>query len=169
MRYNILKRNDRRERGRWWRLILVFSVAGASIFGILYHKYEETGVGLICGLCLGGIVGVIITFIVSIILYFTVSPVVTEKTYKLERHIDTSSYTYYVDVDNSKYALSYFDENTIIREEGIDKAFFTFEEKSGEVKITKKRYGGALDLFFFSFYSPQYDITIPSKEYIRYE
>lgn len=26
-----------------------------------------------------------------------------------------------------------------------------------------------LDFFFFNLYSPQYDIIIPSKEYIRYE
>lgn len=117
----------------------------------------------------GAISGIIITFITSIILWLAVSPVITENTYKLERHIDTSSYTYYVDVDNSKYAFFYFNEDTIIREERISEASFTFEEKSGEVKITKKRYGGALDFFFFNFYSPQYDITIPSKEYIRYE
>lgn len=150
-------------------LILVFVIAGAIILGILFHKDEDTSLGVVCGAGFGAISGVIITFVISIILWLTVSPVITENTYKLERHIDTSSYTYYVDVDNSKYALSYFDENTIIREEGIDKASFTFEGKSGEVKITKKRYGGALDFFFFNFYSPQYDITIPSKEYIRYE
>lgn len=150
-------------------LILVFVIAGAIILGILFHKDDDTSLGVVCGAGFGAISGVIITFVISIILWLTVSPVITENTYKLERHIDTSSYTYYVDVDNSKYALSYFDENTIIREDGIDKASFTFEGKSGEVKITKKKYGGALDFFFFNFYSPQYDITIPSKEYIRYE
>lgn len=149
--------------------ILVFVIAGAIILGILFHKDDDTILGVICGMGFGAISGIIITFVISIILGLTVSPVITENTYKLERHIDTSSYTYYVDVDNSKYALSYFDENTIIREEGIRNASFTFEEKSGEVKITKKRYGGVLDFFFFNFYLPQYDITIPSKEYIRYE
>ena len=150
-------------------LILVFVIAGAIILGILFHKDDDTGIGVVCGAGFGAISGIIVTFVISIILWLTVPPVIIENTYKLERHIDTSSYTYYVDVDNSKYALSYFDENTIIREDGIDKASFTFEGKSGEVKITKKKYGGALDFFFFSFYSPQYDITIPSKEYIRYE
>ena len=149
-------------------LILVFVIAGAIIFGILFHKDGDTSMGVVCGAGFGAISGLIMTFVVSIILWFTVSPVITENTYKLERHIDTSSYTYYVDVDNSKYAFSYFNEDTIIREEGIE-ASFTFEEKSGEVKITKKRYGGALDFFFLNLYSPQYDITIPSKEYIRYE
>lgn len=150
-------------------LIVVFVIAGAIILGILFHEDEETGSGIIIGAGLGAISGLIVTFVVSIILWLTVSPVITEDTYKLERHIDTSSYTYYVDVDNSKYAFSYFNEDAIIRQEGISKASFTFEGKSGEVKITEKRYGGALDFFFFNFYSPQYDITIPSKEYIRYE
>lgn len=150
-------------------LIIVFIIAGAIIFGILFHKDGDTSMGVVCGAGFGAISGVIVTFIISIILWLTVSLVITEDTYKLERHIDTSSYTYYVDVDNSKYAFSYFDENTIIREEGISKVSFTFNGESGEVKITKKRYGGALDFFFFNFYSPQYDITIPSKEYIRYE
>lgn len=149
--------------------IFVFAIASAIILGILFHKDEDTSLGVMLGALIGTFFGIILTLIISIILCFAVSPVITENTYKLERHIDTSSYTYYVDVDNSKYALSYFDENTIIREEGIRNASFTFEEKSGEVKITKKRYGGVLDFFFFNFYLPQYDITIPSKEYIRYE
>lgn len=149
--------------------IFVFAIAGAIILGILFHKDEDTSLGVICSMWFGAISGIIVTFVISIILGLTVSPVITENTYKLERHIDTSSYTYYVDVDNSKYAFSYFDENTIIREEGISNASFTFEEKSGEVKITKKRYGGALDFFFFNLYKTKYDITIPSKEYIRYE
>lgn len=150
-------------------LILVCMAVSTVIFGILAYREGETEYGVMGGLLAGTVGGLLLTFIISIILRFTVSPVIVENTYKLEQHIDTSSYTYYVDVDNSKYALSYFDENTIIRQEGIDKASFTFEEKSGEVKITKKRYGGALDFFFFNFYSPQYNITIPSKEYIRYE
>lgn len=150
-------------------LILVFVIAGAIILGILFHKDEDTSMGVVCGAGFGAICGLIVTFVISIILWLTVSPVITEDTYKLERHIDTSSYTYYVDVDNSKYAFSYFNEDTIIREEGISNASFIFEEKSGEVKITKKRYGSALDFFFFNFYKTEYDITIPSKEYIRYE
>lgn len=150
-------------------LIIVFVIAGAIILGILFHKDDDTSMGVVCGAGFGAISGIIVTFVISIILWHTVSPAIIENTYKLERHIDTSSYTYYVDVDNSKYAFSYFNEDTIIREEGISKASFTFEEKSGEVKITKKKYGGALDFFFFNLYSPQYDITIPSKEYIRYE
>lgn len=149
--------------------IFVFVIAGAIILGILFHKDDDTGIGVVCGAGFGAISGVIVTFVISIILWLTVSPVITENTYKLERHIDTSSYTYYVDVNNSKYALSYFNEDTIIRKEGISKASFTFEGKSGEVKITEKKYGGVLDFFFFNLYSSQYDITIPSKEYIRYE
>ena len=150
-------------------LILVFVIADAIILGILFHKDDDTGIGVVCGAGFGTIFGLIVTFIISIILWLTVSPVIIEDTYKLERHIDTSSYTYYVDVDNSKYTFSYFNENTIIREERISEASFTFEKKSGEVKITKKKYGGALDFFFFNLYKTEYDITIPSKEYIRYE
>lgn len=151
--------------------IFVCTIVGAIIFGILFYKDgdEDSVLGVMFGALIGTISGIILTLIISIILRFAVPPVITENTYKLERHTDTSSYTYYVDVDNSKYVLSYFDENTIIRKDGIDKASFIFEGKSGEVKITKKKYGGALDFFFFNFYSPQYDITIPSKEYIRYE
>lgn len=150
-------------------LILVCMAVGMVIFGILAYREGETEYGVMGGLLAGTVGGLLLTFIISIILRYTVSPVIVENTYKLEQHMDISSYTYYVDVKDSEYAFSYFDEDTIIREEGIDKASFTFEEKSREVKITEKRYGGVLDFFFFNFYLPQYDITIPSKEYIRYE
>lgn len=150
-------------------LILVCMAVGMIIFGILAYREGETEYGVMGGLLAGTVGGLLLTFIISIILRFTVSPVIVENTYKLEQHMDTSSYTYYVDVKNSEYAFSYFNENTIIREEGISKASFTFEGKSGEVKIIKKKYGGALDFFFFNLYKTEYDITIPSKEYIRYE
>lgn len=150
--------------------IFVCAIAGAIILGILFYKdCEGTISGVLTGALFGASCGIILTTGISVILQVAVPPTITESTYKLEQHMDTSSYTYYVDAKDSRYAFSYFDENTIIREEGIDKASFTFEGKSGEVKITKKRYGSALDFFFFNFYSPQYDITIPSKEYIRYE
>lgn len=153
--------------------IFVCAIAGAIIFGILFYKdYEETISGVLLGTLLGAASGILLTLGISAILQVTVPPTITESTYKLEQHMDTSSYTYYVDAKDSRYAFSYFDENTIIREEGASRASkvsFTFEGKTGEVKKTERKLGGALDFFFFNLYKTEYDITIPSKEYIRYE
>lgn len=148
--------------------ILICMIACAIIFGILGHKEEETGFGVLMGTLLGLFSGIILTFLISVLL-LNIPPVITESTYKLEQHMDTSSYTYYVDVKDSSYAFSYFDEDTIIREVGTSKVSFTFEGKVGEVKKIEKKHGGALDFFFFNLYKTEYDITIPSKEYIRYE
>lgn len=151
--------------------IFVCTIVGAIIFGIWFYRDgdEDTVLGVMLGTLVGTVLGIILTLVISVILRFAVPPVITEDIYKLEQHMDTSPYTYYVDVKDSKYAFSYFDESTVIREEGISKVSFTFNGESGEVKVTEKKYGGALDFFFPNLYSPQYDITIPSKEYIRYE
>ena len=150
--------------------ILVCAIAGAIILGILFYKdCEDTISGVLLGVLLGAVSGIILTIGISTILQVAVPPTITESTYKLEQHMDTSSYTYYVDAKDSRYAFSYFDENTIIREAGASKVSFTFEGKTGEVKKTERKLGGALDFFFFNFYKTEYDITIPSKEYIRYE
>lgn len=149
--------------------IVICLVVGAIIFGIYGDGDGDTVSGAMFGTLVGAGLGIILTLVISVILSFTVSPVITEDVCKLEQHVDTLSYTYYVDVKDSKYAFSYFDENTIIREEGTSKVSFTFNGESGEVKVIEKKYGGALDFLFFNLYSPQYDITIPSKEYIRYE
>lgn len=150
--------------------IFVCAIAGAIILGILFYKdCEDTISGVLLGTLLGAVSGILLTIGISVILQVAVPPTITESTYKLEQHMDTSSYTYYVDAKDSRYAFSYFDENTIIREEEASKVSFTFEGKTGEVKKTERKLGGALDFFFFNFYKTEYDITIPSKEYIRYE
>lgn len=149
--------------------IVVCMIAGGIILGIISLKNDDdVGEMSLLGVAFGTLIGIILTFITSIILYFNISPVITENVYKLEQHVDTSSYTYYVDVKDSKYAFSYFDESEIIRMEEKNVSF-AFEEEGREVKVIKKRYGGGLDFFFFNFHQPQYDIIIPSKEYIRYE
>ena len=152
--------------------IFVCTIVGAIIFGILSYRDvdEDTVLGIMSGTLFGTILGIILTLVISAILQVAVPPTITENTYKLEQHMDTSSYTYYVDAKDSGYTFSYFNENTIIREVGTNKVSFIFEGKAGgEVKVTEKKYGGALDFFFFNFYKTEYDITIPSKEYIRYE
>lgn len=152
--------------------IVVCMIAGGIILGIIFLEYEDAGemslLDVAYGTFIGTLIGIVFTLIMSTILYFNISPVITENVYKLEQHVDTSSYIYYVDVKDSKYAFSYFNENEIIRAEEKNVSF-AFEEKGGEVKVIEKRYGGGLDFFFFNFHQPQYNITIPSKEYIRYE
>lgn len=149
--------------------ILICMVACIIIFGILGHKDGDTELGVLEGLLIGTIGGFVVTFITSVILLFAVPPVTTVETHELEQHTDTSSYVYYVNVDNSKYSFAYFDESEIINVDKVKNVSFDFDEKSRKVKIQKKKMGGALDIFFFNLHSTEYDITIPSKEYIRYE
>lgn len=151
--------------------IIICLVAGAVILGILFHRDDEdVSLGVMLGLLLGGVTGLICSFIVSIVLYFSVPPVTTVETYKLEQHSDTSSYIYYVNVDNSEYSFSYFDnDNKIISKEDVENVSFTFEGKDGEVEVVDEKLNDVLRFFFFDFHSARYNITLPSKEYIRYE
>lgn len=149
--------------------ILICIAACAIIFGILGHKDGDTDLGVLGGILIGAVGGLLVTFITSEILFFAVPPVTTVETYKLEQHTDTSSYVYYVNVDDSNYSFSYFDENKIININRVKNVSFDFDEKSREVEVREKKMGGALDVLFFNFYQTEYDITIPSKEYIRYE
>lgn len=149
--------------------ILICMIACAIIFGILGHKDGDTELGVLEGLLIGAGGGLLVTFITSVILFFAVPPVTTVETYKLEQHMDTSSYVYYVNVDKSKYSFAYFDESEIINVDNVKNVSFDFDEKSRKVKIQKKKMGGALDIFFLNLHQTKYDITIPSKEYIRYE
>ena len=149
--------------------ILIGMVACAIIFGILAHKERDTAFGVLAGSLVGTLGGILFTLIMSIMLFFIVPPVTTVETYELEQHVDTSSYVYYVNVDGSDYSFAYFDENKIINVDKVENVSFNFDEKNGQVEVQKKKLGGALDVLFFNFHQKEYDITIPSKEYIRYE
>lgn len=151
--------------------IFVCMIVGAIIFGILFYKDEDEDsvLGVMLGALIGTISGVILTLIISTILFFIVPPVTTIETYELEQHVDTSSHVYYVNVDGSDYSFAYFDENKIINVDKVENVSFNFDGKNGQVEVQKKKLGGALDVLFFNFYKTEYDITIPSKEYIRYE
>ena len=150
-------------------LILICMIAGVIIFGILAHKKGDTGLGALMGLLVGTVCGLVFTLVASIILFFVVPPVTTVETHELEQHMDTSSYVYYVNVDDSDYSFAYFDGNKIINVDNVKNVSFDFDEKSRKVKVQEKKMGGALDVLFFNYHQTEYDITIPSKEYIRYE
>ena len=152
-------------------LSIICLVAGAVIVGIMFHRNDEdVPLGVMLGLILGGMTGFLCSLIVSAVLFFSVPPVTTIETYKLEQHSDTSSYIYYVNVDNSKYNFSYFDsDNKIISKDNVKNATFTFKGKDGEVEIVDEKLNDVLRFFFLDFHSVQYNITLPSKEYIRYE
>jgi len=150
-------------------LILICMIAGVIIFGILAHKEGDTELGALMGLLVGTVCGLVFTLVASIILFFVVPPVTTVETHELEQHMDTSSYVYYVNVDDSDYSFAYFDGNKIINVDNVKNVSFDFDEKSRKVKVQEKKMGGALDVLFFNFHQTEYDITIPSKEYIRYE
>ena len=149
--------------------ILICIAACAIIFGILGHKDEDTDLGVMVGILIGAAGGLLVTFITSVILFFAVPPITIVETYELEQHTDTSSYVYYVNVDNSDYSFSYFDKNKIIKVNKKENVSFDFDEKSRKVKVQEKKLGGALDVLFFNLHQTEYNITIPSKEYIRYE
>ena len=149
--------------------ILICMIAGAIILGILGHKDGDTEFGVLMGILLGTIGGLLFTLIMSVWLFFVVPPVTAVETHELEQHTDTSSYVYYVNVDDSEYSFAYFDGNKIINVNNVKNVSSDFDEKSRTVKIQEKKMGGALDVLFFNFHQAEYDITIPSKEYIRYE
>ena len=151
--------------------IIICLVAGAVIFGIMFYRDDEDcTMGVMLGILLGTASGLLGSLIISLILHFAVPPITTVETYKLEQHVDTSSsYVYYVNVDEAEYSFSYFGEDKIVSKDGVEKASFTFEGKDGEVEVVDEKLNDVLRLFFFDFHSPQYNITLPSKEYIRYE